>query len=314
VKKYNSPPNWPTPPQGWKPPAGWQPDPQWGPAPVGHQFWVSEPIEHAGTPAYGSAADAGKGLSITALSIACVALVLCWIPIVNNLVFFLGLAALGFAVPALVVTIRSRSGARGMAIAASVVSVLSIVGVLATQAFYMSLFQGGTPSARSNRIDTPATSATESPGAAGSTPSASTVAAVRLGRSATVGSEYQVTVSAVDLNANETVLAANSFNDKPKGQFILVSLSVKYQGDKEGNPWIDLSETFVGTDARQYDASDCGAVAPNPVADVPTLERGGVASFQVCIDVPPAAVKGGRLFVEPSLSFNDNHRVYWSIK
>ena len=178
----------------------------------------------------------------------------------------------------------------------------------------MAQHQGDSSGERSNRIETPTTTAIESPSTPTSTPSTNNVASVQLGKSAAVGPEYEVAVNAVNLNANETVLAANSFNDKPKGQFILVSVTVKYRGDKEGNPWIDLSPTFVGTDARQYDAADCGAVTPDPVVDVPTLERGGVASFQVCMDVPQAAINGGKLFVEPSLNFNDKHRVYWSIK
>lgn len=42
VKKFNSPPNWPTPPVGFVPPPGWQPDPTWGPAPEGWKLWVDD--------------------------------------------------------------------------------------------------------------------------------------------------------------------------------------------------------------------------------------------------------------------------------
>lgn len=84
--------------------------------------------------------EAGKGLAITALVIGSVSLLLCWVPLVNNLVFFLGLIGLGFAVPALVVSVRKRSRSKGMAIAALILLVLSLVGVLATQALYGEFF------------------------------------------------------------------------------------------------------------------------------------------------------------------------------
>ena len=96
-----------------------------------------------GGPGYGGPPtnqEAGKGLAITALVIGGVSLLLCWVPIVNNLVFFLGLIGLGFAVPALVVSVRKRSRSKGMSIAALILLVLSLVGVLGTQALYGQLF------------------------------------------------------------------------------------------------------------------------------------------------------------------------------
>lgn len=307
MKKYTAPPNWPSPPEGWEPPAGWQPDPEWGPAPEGHEFWVQSgnpypPAPEARVEEKGS--HAGRAISITALALAVVSLLLCWVPIVNNLVFFLGLIALAFAIPALVVTIRRKSSSKGMAIAASVIAALSLVGVLATQAFYGSLFESDS--------STSSQSSSGDSAPAGSNQSPEAVEQKKLGESAKVGDEYEVTINTVELNATEKVLAANQFNDKPVGQFILVSLSVKYVGADEGTPWIDLTETFVGTDARQYDASDCKAVVPETAMDVPTLEKGGVASYQVCMDVPPAALEGGKLFIEESMSFRDDSRIYWA--
>jgi hypothetical protein len=132
-----------------------------------------------------------------------------------------------------------------------------------------------------------------------------------LGEKASVGSKYTVSVKEVVPNANDVIAAANMFNDPPKGQYVLAELHVRYVGQREGDPWLDLSMKYVGTDHRQYDESSCGAVVPHESIDVPTLQHGGAASFQICFDMPPKAIEGGEIFVEDSLSFSDDSRVYW---
>lgn len=262
----------------------------------------------------------GKAVTITALILAGIALILCWIPIVNNAVFFLGLIAVVLAVIALVITLRGRSTMRGMAVASLVVGVLSLVGVLATQALYTSVLDGVSGAVSGSNENGNSTGGTSSSGSKTTeAPTPSPVAGsaskpLAIGTAAAVGDEYRVAVTSVKLNANAEVLAANQFNDAPTGQYVLVQVSVTYVGAKEGNPWIDLSETFVGTDARQYDASDCGAVVDQGDMDVPTLEKGGKATYQLCMDVPKAAIEGGKIFLEETISFNDRSRVYWAIR
>ena len=84
----------------------------------------------------------GKAVTITALILAGIALILCWIPIVNNAVFFLGLIGVVLAVFALLITLRGRSTMRGMAVASLVVGRSSLVGVLAAEALYASVPAG----------------------------------------------------------------------------------------------------------------------------------------------------------------------------
>ena len=311
MQRYNPPSNWPAPPSGWQPPPDWQPDPNWGPAPPNHQFWVDQPLEEP------HPEQRGKAVTITALILAGVALLLCWVPIVNNAVFFLGFIAVVLAVIALVITVRGRSTMRGMAIASLIVGVFSLVGVLSTQALYSSMLDGVSDAVTGS--DESVSKAVETSAANTQAPTASTIAGsanqpLAVGTTSAVGKEYQVTVTSVKLDANAEVLGANRFNDAPTGQYVLVGLTVTYVGTQEGTPWIDLSETFVGTDARQYDASDCDASVDQGVMDVPTLENGGSASYQLCMDVPTAAIEGGKIFVEESMSFNAKTRVYWAIR
>lgn len=95
---------------------------------------------------------------------------------------------------------------------------------------------------------------------------------------------------------------------------MLVDLTVSYTGPEEGDPWVDLTASFVGTDSRLYAHSDCRAVVPRSAMDVPTLLPGGTASFQWCMDVPPAAIDGRQFFVEELFSFTNDGRVYWAIR
>ncbi|MCC9178378.1 DUF4352 domain-containing protein [Arthrobacter sp. zg-Y750] len=246
--------------------------------------------------------EAGKGLAITALVIGIVSLLLCWVPFVNNLVFVLGLIGLGFAIPALVIAVKNRSRAKGMSIAALILVVLSLVGVLATQAYYGRVLDDVAESIEDGADGVVDTSDEEQEAAA--------TDALAIGTAATVG-DYSVTVTGVNTNAVDAIMAANEYNEAPAGQYVLVDLAVEYSGDSEGNPWIDLSTKFIGSDARQYDSTTCMATLPNPAYNVPTLEKGGAGTFQICMDVPAEALSDAKIFVQPTFTLSDNDRAYW---
>lgn len=314
LKVYNSPRNWPQPPAGWQPYDGWQPDPTWGPAPAGHEFWV-DVSEASALPV-----SRGRTLTTTALVLAAVAVVTCWIPILNVLAFLLGLSAVVLGVIALVAAGRAGMRMQGATVTALVMGGLSVVGVILFQAAYSSIPRESTnPLAVSGTAAAVVPSATPTPSI---THSPEAVAAVdgsaekphSLGTAAIVGNEYQVQVLSVKLDATEEVVANNMFNKAPKGRYVLVDLAVTYAGAKEGNPWVDLSPTFVGTDARQYDASACGASLDNGAMKVPTLEKGGQANYQVCMDVPTGAIAGGKIFIQKSFSMNSKSRIYWGLR
>lgn len=133
--------------------------------------------------------------------------------------------------------------------------------------------------------------------------------ALAIGTEAEVG-DYTVAVTDVLLNANDAVESASNFNDSPDGQFVLVSLAVTYIGDEEGDPWLDLQVVLAGSDSRIYDSSSCMAITPNSVMDLPALANGGEGEFDVCFDVPEDALQDPIVFVEDSMSFDDN-RVAW---
>lgn len=314
MKIYNSPPNWPAPPAGWQPPVGWQPNPSWGPAPEGHQFWLDVPE------APSTSNEPGKVLTTTAFVLAAVGLVLFWIPVLNVLALLLGLAAAVLGVIALVSGKKNRGSLRGLAIAATTVGTVALFGALLTVFAYSSGSRAAAeamdalPTASPGDSASAAPSSTPSPSPTPKVSAGSGAAPHPIGTIALLGNQYQAAVTGVNLNANDDVLANYRFNDEPDGQYVLVDISVTYIGAKEGNPWLDLSPTFVGSDARQYDSNDCGASLTNGEMKVPTLEKGGSATYQVCMDVPPTAIEGGKIFIENDWSFRDQRRTYWGLK
>jgi hypothetical protein len=284
---YGPPPGRPPygPPPG-RPPYGPPPgQPPYGPPPSGHpQYGAQQPGTHG-----------SSGLAISALVLGIIAVLLCWVPFFNNFAAVIALVGLALGIPALVSARRGRRSGTGLAVAGVILSVLAFVGVLATQAFYSSLFDDLT-SGSSSAAEPPPNEVTPLP----------------LGESAEVG-EYTVTVDRVIPDADGIVAHENQFNSPPDGRYVLVELTVTYNGDEEGDPWVDLSTDFVGTDARKYDTSSCMAVVPQEASDVPTLLLGGTASYQECMDVPPTAVDGGRVQVSETFSFDDDGSAVWAI-
>ena len=269
---------------------------------------VENPLAPAPAPqAHATApnSQAGKGLGVAALAVAIVALLLSWVPIINNFAGVLGVVALVLGIVSLALAAK-RNGGKGLGIASSIIAIVALVAVFATQAAY---------SAAIDEVSTAIEDAADGEVAA---PAAvveqaeDTTQVLALGESAVVG-EYSVTVDSVVLDAAAEIASANPFNEKADGQYVLVGLSVVYNGDKEGDAWIDLMAELVGSDARIYDSSTSMAVTANPETDVPTLTRGGDGAYEVAFDVPAAAVEDAKVRVTETLSFDDASAL-WATK
>ncbi|MGY2065306.1 DUF4190 domain-containing protein [Blastococcus sp. SYSU DS0619] len=258
-------------------------------------------------PAYYPPPKKGNGLAIASMVLGIIALLLSWVPIINNVAAVVAVVGLALGIPALLRARRGTHGGMGMAITGLVTSVLAVVVVIATQAFYSEVIDEVERS-----IDESVDTATTDLEAADPADSPETTP-VALGVPAQVG-DYQVTVDSVTLDGNATVAGANQFNEPPAGQYVLTQLTVTYTGDTEGMPGWDLTAVFHGTDNRQYSDSECSAVVPDDALEAPTLNPGGIDTFQFCMDVPTAAITGGRLSVEPTMSFDSDARVFYAIQ
>jgi hypothetical protein len=241
-----------------------------------------------------------------------IALLLSWIPIINNVAAIVAVVGLGLGIPALIRARRGTHGGTGMAITGLVTSVLAIVLVILTQLLFAEAIDEVESSFRQGVAEAEAEAEGEAEAEAAD-PSAGeeTPEVVPIGVPAQVG-DYEVILDAVQLNANDMVAGANDFNEPPTGQYVVTQLTVTYAGEEEGTPGFDLTAIFHGTDSRQYSDSECSAVLPDDALDAPTLNSGGSDSFQFCMDVPPAAIEGGELSIEPTMSFGDE-RVFFAI-
>ncbi len=240
-----------------------------------------------------------------------VALLLSWIPIINNVAAVVAVVGLGLGIPALIRARRGTHGGQGPAITGLVTSVVAIVLVILTQMLFVKAIDEATQGLEE------AIAESEVAPAEGAEPVIeedvdATADVVPLGVPVQIG-DYEVTVDAVELNADATVAAANQFNEPPTGQYVIAQLSATYLGAEEGTPGWDLTAVFHGSDARQYSDSECMATLPDDAMDAPTLNSGGADTFQFCMDVPPAAIDGGQLSVEPTVSFDSSERVYFAL-
>lgn len=272
--RWNSPPNWPPPPPGWTPPQGWQPDPAWGPPPRGHQFWVPEqaapptqPIPQPG--AQWSApppGDHGKKRGL-------------WI--VAGVVVLLLLAMGGI----LALTLFNDDEAP----AADATSEPT---------------EEPTEEPTGELTETPTDEPTESESSEPSEePSDTPDDLLPLGDSADVG-DYVVTVDEVVLDADELVADASPLNEEPDGQYVVIGITVEYDGDSRGSAGFDLAQQFVDASGASHPSYECFATLPQPSFRLPQMSNGDSGEYQACFDVPPDQVSGGYVVVTDATDFS----------
>ncbi len=118
-----------------------------------------------------------------------------------------------------------------------------------------------------------------------------------LGDTYSVG-DWDVKITKVTLNANSQIAHANMFNDKPKGQYVLVNYEAVYTGSKRtADVESDLSWSF--TDAKQVVHDEASVGTPASAKDAPTETRkGGKVVLDLAFDIPTKQVKGGIVSVQ----------------
>lgn len=116
-------------------------------------------------------------------------------------------------------------------------------------------------------------------------------------------SDWDVTITSVDLNATDVILAENQFNEAPdEGHvYMMVELSATYTGtDPEGDtPWVGVE--YVSASGNSFEAHDAMVVAPNSFDLMETLYEGASSSGNIVLQVPTEELEDGTLRVTPSL-------------
>lgn len=78
--------------------------------------------------------------AIVALVLGIIALIMSWMPIINNIAFLFGVPALICGIVGLVGVLRGKKSGKGLAIASVIISALAIIIVFATQSMYSAAF------------------------------------------------------------------------------------------------------------------------------------------------------------------------------
>ncbi|MFV0458131.1 MAG: DUF4190 domain-containing protein [Actinomycetales bacterium] len=251
-----------------------------------------------------------KGMAIASLVLGILALLGSWIPLLNfgSILFAIVGAILG------IVALARHLGGRGMAIAGVILSVISLIVAVLFVFLWGSAFNSVSEAIDSATVYSSTDQAdgseatTDTP--AEDIPATGSSAAMALGETGTVG-EYTVTVTGVTENANALVQEANEFNDPPTGQYVVLDTTVTYNGTEDGTPWLDLTWTFQGTDARNYSEASC-SLGDVDAMQQPDLRQGGSTSYSVCFDAPAEAIAGGTIVAEETLSFSDE-TISWKL-
>jgi hypothetical protein len=150
----------------------------------------------------------------------------------------------------------------------------------------------------------------EDPPAAEST-AVAPATALKIGQKATVG-DWIVTLTAVNKNANRVIADQNQFSDKPKGRYVLVTYTAKYQGsDRTGNADYELRWSL--TDSQSTVIDPAGIITPAVENNWPEeARRGGTIRGQEVFDVPKNRINGSLVSVEFG-SFSEKSFADWSI-
>lgn len=133
--------------------------------------------------------------AIIALVLGVIALISSWVPIINNLSFVFALVGVVFAVVGLVGTLRGKKSGRGLAIASTVVNVVAVAIVLATQSAYSAAID----EAASGTVQTSDETSVAAP-AAGETTSAESADKYSIDGEELTGDAYSCKISGVYTN------------------------------------------------------------------------------------------------------------------
>jgi hypothetical protein len=134
-----------------------------------------------------------------------------------------------------------------------------------------------------------------------------------LGTAAPVGDRYVVTMTAVDLDATELIVAHDPTNEPPGAgdAYVMVTLDVNFTGVGQGEPYFDLVVGAMDDREREFYDVDCLAVAPGDMFGLAPLATGEGLVGTFCLAVPLAATDSLTFFVAEHGSIA-NTPVWWS--
>lgn len=110
-----------------------------------------------------------------------------------------------------------------------------------------------------------------------------------LGETTTIGT-FDVTVTDIQIDADEIVLGASADNYPALGQYVTATVAVTNTGNAPARPIMEMLASYWGSDDLLYDEWNCQAFTPRPIMEVGLVEPGASAEYEVCMDVPVEAI------------------------
>jgi hypothetical protein len=132
------------------------------------------------------------------------------------------------------------------------------------------------------------------------------------GQQVTLG-DWDVTVTKVVKNADAVLLVEDLYNEKPKGQYVLVTYTAKYNGaERKADVGSDLTWTFSGSDQVVVDSAYATDESDQKMWPSET-RPGGTVQDMASFDVKPGAINGGLISVEYYTDMGDIEYVDFQI-
>jgi hypothetical protein len=125
--------------------------------------------------------------------------------------------------------------------------------------------------------------------------------------------DWKVRVVGATLNATQTILDENMFNDPPEdgSQYVLVSLEATYNGQESSTFWLDMTYSFVGGRGSTFGTG--AAVAPDSMTDQGEASPGASIAGNLLFEVASDQVSDGTLLLEKAFSFEET-RVFFAVE
>jgi hypothetical protein len=234
-----------------------------------------------------------NGLGVASLVIGIIAILFAFVPLLNVLVPLFALIGLVLGV----VGIFIKKSKKGLAIAGSILSGLSIILSMSLASLYADSFNSEF-SPDSEVVD----DGQSSPDDDGNSDQGTRDNPLPLGTTITLGSDWEVVVGPSTLDANSIIADENMFNEPaPEGfQYAILSLTFTYIGESSGTPWTAVNVDYVSASGNTHSPGDSSAVAPDALFSINELFPGATASGNVAIAIPTDGALDGVWRVEPS--------------
>lgn len=257
-------------------------------------------------------------LGLISLIAGIVAFVGAFVPVLNYLTGIIAIGGIVVGVMALLKKDKPRKAALTGTIVSSVALILSIVlAVVYTGVIIRAVdeAQGGIsvsdsePDAGSSADETDdeaAEPADDAVGTRGNPAPLGTIVKV----SDDQGLQYEITLNATILNANDVVATENEYSEAaPEGmQYAMVSVTAAYKGSDSGSPSSDVDIAFVSAAGTTHSSYDTYVYVEPSLSSIRDLYTDASGTGSVVVSIPTADVEAGTWVV--SSYFNDSKFFY----